>query len=417
MNETQTGKLLKAARKKKGLTIQEAARETRIRDRYLEAIEAGNWDELPSKAQISGFLRNYSAFLELNLDDSDQEAEEPQENSDVGTESSDESGAASAADSKYLEIGRDLKERRELLALSVEEVASQTRISERYIEWIEAGQFDTFPSPTQARGMLNSYAGFLGLEKKSLEKFGEAVLDTYQETAVREERLPPAEVSGSESRSRTFRMPRWLRRYLSFDFLAMVGLSALLAGVFFWGIGQVASLQAAEEIPPTAPPLAAELLVASPSPVVEASATIASSEGAFGDDSTNTEVVEEVAQITIEVANPSGVELLLIASQREWMQVRVDGVVRFEGRTSPGENYSFSGNNEVIVFTGNASAFRAFLNEQDLGRLGIEGEVIELVFTRTGAATPSPTASPTLNSAAESATVEAANIDAATLEP
>jgi transcriptional regulator with XRE-family HTH domain len=62
------GKLLREAREKLGLTHEEAERATRIRARYLEALESGDVESLPSSVQARGFLRNYSDFLGLDTD-------------------------------------------------------------------------------------------------------------------------------------------------------------------------------------------------------------------------------------------------------------------------------------------------------------------------------------------------------------
>lgn len=63
------GEVLRDARERLGLTLQEAERSTRIRSHYLEALERGNWDSLPSSVQVRGFLRNYSEFLGLDAEE------------------------------------------------------------------------------------------------------------------------------------------------------------------------------------------------------------------------------------------------------------------------------------------------------------------------------------------------------------
>ena len=63
------GRLLRETREKLGLTHQEVERATRIRTRYLEAMERGDLSSLPSSVQARGFLRNYSDYLGLDPDD------------------------------------------------------------------------------------------------------------------------------------------------------------------------------------------------------------------------------------------------------------------------------------------------------------------------------------------------------------
>lgn len=63
------GDILRAEREKQGLTIDDVARETSIRDIYLEAIEKGDYDTLPGDVYAKGFIRNYSRFLQMDGDD------------------------------------------------------------------------------------------------------------------------------------------------------------------------------------------------------------------------------------------------------------------------------------------------------------------------------------------------------------
>jgi hypothetical protein len=79
--------------------------------------------------------------------------------------------------------------------------------------------------------------------------------------------------------------------------------------------------------------------------------------------------------------------------------VLVDGEVTFEGRVVPGSAYQYSGEDKVEILTGNGAAIQVFFNQQDLGPMGLLGEVVHQVFTRQGVQTPTPTititASPT----------------------
>src|SRR3989344_5307678 len=63
---TKSGDLLKTARLKKGLTIPDVERATRIRGKFLEALEEGNIEVFSSTPYARGFLKNYADFLGLN---------------------------------------------------------------------------------------------------------------------------------------------------------------------------------------------------------------------------------------------------------------------------------------------------------------------------------------------------------------
>ena len=63
------GSILKEARESKKLNIAQAVKGTRIRAIYLHAMEADDYQMLPSPVQLKGFLRIYAEFLELNSND------------------------------------------------------------------------------------------------------------------------------------------------------------------------------------------------------------------------------------------------------------------------------------------------------------------------------------------------------------
>jgi nitrogen fixation protein FixH len=57
------------ARERKGVDLYRAERETKIRARYLAALERGDYKELPGAVYTKGFLRNYALYLGLDPDD------------------------------------------------------------------------------------------------------------------------------------------------------------------------------------------------------------------------------------------------------------------------------------------------------------------------------------------------------------
>jgi hypothetical protein len=76
------------------------------------------------------------------------------------------------------------------------------------------------------------------------------------------------------------------------------------------------------------------------------------------------------------------------------MRVTVDGNIEFEGRVIPGSAFSFSGDFQIELLTGNGAALQVFFNDTDLGILGVYGEVVYKVFTPEGELLPTPTATP-----------------------
>lgn len=60
------GKLLKDIREKKNITLKEAEKDTRVRERYLSAIERENWSVFTSRVYITGVIRTYASYLGID---------------------------------------------------------------------------------------------------------------------------------------------------------------------------------------------------------------------------------------------------------------------------------------------------------------------------------------------------------------
>ncbi|MFN2215364.1 MAG: helix-turn-helix domain-containing protein, partial [Anaerolineales bacterium] len=215
--ENSPGPILRKAREDKKLTIAQAAKGTRLRPIYIHGLESDDYSILPSPVQLRGFLRLYAEFLELNADEllsslppeylsEKKEApidtapaeieseyfkvEEPntkkqpnildalrsrkklppeivEEKSKPAEDKSsehfekEEFPTSVKANEIFSEIGTMLKNRRELLGISIKEVESNTHVLKRYLESIEAGRFDSLETTVQTKGMLSNYAHFL----------------------------------------------------------------------------------------------------------------------------------------------------------------------------------------------------------------------------------------------------------------
>jgi cytoskeletal protein RodZ len=59
--------MLRDARQARGVSLQEAERETKIRAKYLGALEDDNFTGLPGPVYVRGFLRNYAHYLGLDV--------------------------------------------------------------------------------------------------------------------------------------------------------------------------------------------------------------------------------------------------------------------------------------------------------------------------------------------------------------
>ncbi len=63
------GATLQQARQKKSLSLEELEIRTKIKVRYLDAIECGDLSRLPAEVYLKGFLRGYAKVVGLDPDE------------------------------------------------------------------------------------------------------------------------------------------------------------------------------------------------------------------------------------------------------------------------------------------------------------------------------------------------------------
>lgn len=63
------GETIGEARKKRGMTTLEVSQTTRIPERYVQGVEAGDFASLPGKTFIFGFTRTICVLLDLDADE------------------------------------------------------------------------------------------------------------------------------------------------------------------------------------------------------------------------------------------------------------------------------------------------------------------------------------------------------------
>lgn len=57
---------LRESRTARGISLEQVTRDTHISKRYLEALETGDYAELPGQVYVTGFIRNYADYLNID---------------------------------------------------------------------------------------------------------------------------------------------------------------------------------------------------------------------------------------------------------------------------------------------------------------------------------------------------------------
>jgi transcriptional regulator with XRE-family HTH domain len=95
-------------------------------------------------------------------------------------------------------LGEFLRRERELRHISLDDVAERTKISRRYLEAIEEGQYDRLPGETFVRSFIRSYAQSVGLDPADTLLMYSQSRMVYETPSLRTARTPRARRSWSE---------------------------------------------------------------------------------------------------------------------------------------------------------------------------------------------------------------------------
>ncbi len=398
------GQQLRQAREEHQLSLEQVSKATLMRVHYLEAMEAGDFEALPSLAQARGFLRTYANYLGLdaeallgNLEGNEGIISAPAaaQASPQGGNGSRPSGAGAKYPSEtqhiFEEIGQKLQQQRERLGLSLEDVEKYTHLRVRYMQALESGSLDDLPSPVQGRGMLKNYAIFLGMDPEPLLlSFAEGL---QVRLAVAQQATRPAPRTAPVRRAKS--LPGPLRRIFSREYVVVGLLVLALVGFATWGAARIFATRSQQAPESTAPSIVEILLAAptasvTPSPIPDTPTPVLAIIGA------PTEAGTAISTpLLLQSSNEQGVQVYVTVQERAFMRASVDGKIEFEGRVLPGSAYTFQGKDRIEILTGNGAALQVFYNQQDLGPLGLFGQVIDRVFTSQGVLTPTATITPT----------------------
>jgi len=280
----------------------------------------------------------------------------------------------------FKEIGVELRVRRELLSLHLDEVERNTHVKAHYIEALEKGAMDDLPSTVQTRGMLSNYATFLDMDVDALLlRFADGLQARHRERNPQKPARKPGEPIIAN-------VPP-IRTFIAGDIIFGIGIAVLLVGFAIWGVSRVVAIQGQQEVQLTAPSIS-DVLLASPDPSqVKSTATLQPVES-FPGLATET-IVIPTQDVNVEV------QINLIASERTYMRVVVDGEVAFDGRTVPGNAYPFQSASQIEVLVGSGAAIRVVYNGRDMGLMGSFGQVARNIYTASEIITPTALASPT----------------------
>jgi cytoskeletal protein RodZ len=292
-------------------------------------------------------------------------------------------------------IGEFFRHVRETKGLSLEDVASKTRIHPDFLIALEEGNFTKLPDQVFAKGFVRSYARSLGLdEEEAMRRFEESAGTFYDKQAEREQlKLQQAE---EERRRRTNR-----KVVAAAIGVALLGLILLVTREQPSVAPDRSSSEVQQPATKMSPPL---------SETTEGAATGDTrerSEGNSGPESSEAVLPPPIsippAPLSAERTDPlapsvpsdplsnvlpeglsseAPLVLDLEALELTWVVVQVDSGSPQEALLRPGERVRWKGTDRFTLTVGNAGGVRVELNGKVQGPFGPTGKVIRDILLK-----------------------------------
>ena len=341
------GQALRQAREARAMTLDEVEVQTRIRIKYLAALESGDLSVLPSVTHAKGFLRNYAQFLHL----------------DANALVADLAALTGSATPPVTTLTAPPPRP----APSISRDTGSASVPSPFAEAAEPSSPTILPSSGPPVGGLGRTT-YITADTRVGPAMPRGVA-RHAPYPLAVQPLPP-EPEPPRIRSR---LGRLMRSNLTIGIILLIG----FAGIVWWASTQLSQVSVEDIVPTPAQPLFLEEFAGGMT--VEPSLT-------FQPTSTPTP--------NLGVQFLDRVVLSMNVIQHTWMRVTVDGEIVFEGLVDPGVLLQYQGQETIGVLAGNAAALEINYNGQDIGSLGERGQVVERFFTVSGQITPTPT--PTL---------------------
>lgn len=248
-------------------------------------------------------------------------------------------------------IIEELRKTRQEKKISLDDISRSTRISTKFLEAIERGNFDVLPRP-YVRSIIKQYAQYVGFD---VEKILSELDQTIREPSAQKDGLSPGGATGRHPPSGNV-SPRLKIMFIS---LAVIGSIALIVYLLM-GV----SNDAADPI--TQRPFW---------DVVREIEEEAERTAVFP--------VDTAAQFHLEPRDSVSFEVTTLDTV--WLTITIDNVTQLEYLFPPGLRRQWMAANEFLVTVGNAGGLTVSVNGDSLGVLGTPGQVIRnLQITRDG---------------------------------
>jgi len=303
-------------------------------------------------------------------------------------------------------VGDILRRERLKRNLQLDAISRELKISPKFLEAIEADEFEKLPGGVFAKSFVRQYARLLGLDEDELaaevQRIMEppAVLAQHGEPALKETRvdIPVPRMESWQSVGDKQRFA-WNSPLPALALVVVVMM--VCSGVYAWWQRQRVPVSAHVEAPVAVEPPPAPAPQQQPAPAPAGALETAQAPSVPPSAPAPAPTVQPPnsageAQRTVPSPIPAGngVHVQLTADETVWVLAQGDGKYIFSGTLEANQTRTVDAAGQVLLRLGNAGGVTITLNGKPIGAVGPKGQVRTVQFTSGGfqivAAPPKP---------------------------
>ena len=284
-------------------------------------------------------------------------------------------------------LGTYLKKVRKEKGVSLEQIASRTKINPFYLKALEDDNLAGVPNQVFARGFLRSYLRTLSIdEKEVLNRYDGFISECFQTSKKNASASPQPDPAPVKQGSRVSLFG------LVGALVALVSLSYFLASQESGNSIQSQTISQEARVPHPLPVSQEYQMLMTPIETApsetEPKIRVQNIDIPFVEERKENkplnQAINPLSAPPVIQAVEKPLSLLIEALEQSWVLVFMDGTATKEMTLQPGEQYTVRAERQFLVTLGNAGGIRMELNGKPLGPYGESGQVVRDILIQKG---------------------------------
>ena len=299
-------------------------------------------------------------------------------------------------------FGDKLRREREMRGISLDEIATQTKISARNLKALEDEKFDQLPGGIFNKGFVRAYAKFLGIDEEHM--VAEYIAASQDTESVREQKLKDEFAKAEFRKSKDDDRDISLEPKSQWGTIAAIVLLAVLA-FGGWQVYQKKKAERASQHAQPAPTNAVPKITIPAVPATNLPATPAVGNSTPPQSAAPTTSPNDLGNTSLATdksapatpkseatpapdqktdSAPTPIDLKVKVNSQSWVQIKADGKMLISDNLPPGSERAIKAHDKVEMVLGNAGGVELTYNGKPVENTVKGQDVRKITFTPSG---------------------------------